>query len=304
MGECGIELVADCRKGSASFFPMLDDNIAVFVRTALINILAGKRTVGLFLRPGECFRQDRAKYVVKRILFFFLKRLRGTRILTIIPFYVEPRFQEVASGWIHEPQLWDLDLLIRGLDRKSTQLTDEIRGRCNGRRTIVALGGLDRLKGFPFFVKLWRENPTVREQYLFIAAGQVGPSCKQNALAFANAGGFLADRFISEEELMALYSIADLVWCCYGPLYNQSSGVFGRAFQFGKPALVRKESYLAAYASHLDTPALSLPFDDIEGSAEALLRWEPEQVFLEARSQKVKAMREDARETLRSAFLG
>jgi hypothetical protein len=304
LGECGIKLAPGYTQATISFFPWLDDHILVFIRTSLVNMLLGRRTVGLFGRPGECFRKNHMKYPFKKFLFSVLKRLPGTRVLTILPFYIDPRFENVANGWIHDPQLWDLDLLMPPHERKGSSLTREICRHANRRKTIVALGGQSELKGFDFFVKLWRANLSLQERYLFIAAGEVTPECKQKARDFVDAGGFLIDRFISDEELLEFYTGADIVWSCYSPFYDVASGIFGRAFQLGKPAIVRKGSYIAALASYLDPLTLALPYGDISASSDTLLQWEPGQVSLAVRSENVGAMRDRDRETLLHALVG
>ncbi len=304
LGERGIKLATGYTQATISFFPWLDDNILVFIRTSLVNMLLGRRTVGLFGRPGDCFRKDRMKYPFKKFVFSVLKRLPGTRVLTILPFYIDPRFENVANGWIHDPQLWDLSLLMPPHERKGGSFTHEICRHANGRKTIVALGGQSELKGFDFFVKLWQENLGLQERYLFIAAGEVAAKCKQEARDFVDAGGFLIDRFISDEELMEFYAGADIVWSCYSPFYDLASGIFGRAFQFGKPAIVRKGSYIAAVASYLDPLTLALPYDDLSASSDTLLQWELGRVSLAVRSEKVGAMRDRDRETLLHALLG
>lgn len=105
-------------------------------------------------------------------------------------------------------------------------------------------------------------------------------------------GGVVFDRMVSDEELLSLYGASDLVWSCYSPHYNQSSGIFGRAFQLGKPSLVRESSYLADLADILEHPALRLPFGEVNSASERLTTWKPEPQDRTKILRKIKFMKE------------
>jgi N-acetyl-beta-hexosaminidase len=65
------------------------------------------------------------------------------------------------------------------------------------------------------------------------------------------------DRRISDEELISLYGVADYVWCRYSQSSSSmSSGVFGRAVQLGKTAVVSTGSYLDRLARLLRHPVV------------------------------------------------
>lgn len=294
-----VHISAHHERSRVAFYPMLDDNIPVFLRSCLQNALSGRRTVGLFFRPGECFRRDRVKYRLKNLLFRVLKRMPTIRILTIMPFHVDPRFALVANDWIHDPQLWDMDLLPAAETQDALSAT--VRAAANGRQVVVALGGQNRLKGFDRFATLWQSDLRLRQRYLFVAAGTVAAECAGDAQAFAEAGGLLLDRFISDEELLALYTASDLVWSCYAPHYNQASGIFGRAFQMGKPAIVRDGSYIATIARHLDHPVIVIAQDNATATND-LLSWPTEPAPAKARTAMIAAMRQRDTQVLLSAF--
>lgn len=294
-----VDLSAHHERSRVAFYPMLDDNIPVFLRSCLQNALSGRRTVGLFFRPGECFRRDRVKYRLKNLLFRVLKRMPTIRILTIMPFHVDPRFALVANDWIHDPQLWDMDLLPAAETQDALSAT--VRAAANGRQVVVALGGQNRLKGFDRLATLWQSDLRLRQRYLFVAAGKVAAECAGDAQAFVDAGGLLLDRFISDEELLALYTASDVVWSCYAPHYNQASGIFGRAFQMGKPAIVREGSYIAAMAKHLDHPVIAIAQDNATAANE-LLSWPTDPTPAKASTVMITAMRQRDTRVLLSAF--
>jgi hypothetical protein len=49
-----------------------------------------------------------------------------------------------------------------------------------------------------------------------------------------------------------------------------ASGIFGRAVQYGTPAIVRAGSYLEKLSAELDHPAILIGWNDIAGAARLL----------------------------------
>jgi hypothetical protein len=69
---------------------------------------------------------------------------------------------------------------------------------------------------------------------------------------------------------MSLFRAADAAWCCYPPERDLSSGIFGRAVQFGIAPIVRQGSVLGVLAA--DVPnAISLRYGDAVAARAALL---------------------------------
>lgn len=300
--EVGLELRNPTPSGVADFFPMLDDNIFEFSRAAVLNGLKGKRTVGLFFRPGECFLTSKMKYRFKRALFSLLKRLPHTHIITILPFQLDGRIQSVATGWIHDPQFWDLGYFDAKTTEQSSAIERQVKDVAQQRRILVALGSQTRIKGFDLFCTMWCEQSTVREKFLFVAAGKVDPQFEKLAAKVTDLGGVVFNRQISDEELFCLYRVSDMVWSCYAPDYNQSSGILGRAFQFGKPSLIREGSFLGSYAALLGHAALPLPFGDVGLASRRILDWNPKAPSEYSISRKVENIREQDLANL-AAFL-
>lgn len=256
-------------------YSMLDSHVITFLTKAVVRSLRGRCTVGLFFRPGECFLETSFKYRIKRILFHWASRLPHVSILTLMPFAVFPCFEEVATGWIYDPQLWDL--LHFGFPENDAFpiLRDLLSAESKGRRILIALGEQNREKGFDYLVDLWCSSVEVRENFLFVVAGKVKDHSAQKAEMFVQGGGLLINRHLEHGELMYMYRCADTIWSCYSPEYNQASGIFGRAIEFGVPVTVRKESYLENLAGILFHPTLALPFENADIGAKAILAWKP-----------------------------
>jgi hypothetical protein len=257
------------------FYAALDGHVFAFLRNAVVRSLRGRCTVGLFFRPGECFLRTSLKYRIKQKLFQAASRLPHVSILTLMPFAVFPRFAEVATGWIYDPQLWDLLHFGFSENNAFPVLRDLLSAKARGRRILIALGEQHHAKGFDYLVDLWCSSAKVRENFLFVAAGKIAPHSLQKADSFIQQGGLLMNRHISDGELMYMYRCADIIWSCYSPAYNQASGIFGRAIQFGVPVTVRKDSYLEKLGGILLHPTLALPFENVDIAAKDILAWKP-----------------------------
>jgi hypothetical protein len=257
------------------FYSMVESHVVAFLSNAIVRSLRGRCTVGLLFRPGECFLRTSLKYRIKRKLFQAVSRLPHVFVLTLMPFDVFPRFAEVATGWIYDPQLWDLLYLGFSEDNAFPTLRDLLTAKAEGRRILIALGEQNHAKGFDYLVDLWCSSAKVRENFLFVAAGRIATHSVQKADRFVQQGGLLMNRLISDGELMYMYRCADIIWSCYSPAYNQSSGIFGRAIQFGVPVTVRKDSYLEKLGRILSHPTLTLPFENVDIAANDLLAWKP-----------------------------
>lgn len=244
------------------FFCTIDTDYPAFIIIALLRALRGRRTTGLFLRPMQCFRTERPfVYATKRWVFHALRHLPGLRLLSIIPFEVEPRLAQVCHDWIHDPQLWDL-WLDGPPELPETALSRRVAAAATGREVMIFIGAGTGIKGFDGFVA---EALAQSDRVLAVMAGRVAPDYAAEAQRLAAAGMVVEDRFVTDDEVLSLYKVADLAWCSYSPDYDQASGIFGRALQTGVTPIVREGSVVASVHAMLDKSAprdwlrLSLP---------------------------------------------
>ena len=268
-GRHCLSLKSDC-----IFIQMIEGSYSVFLRSSILGLFGRHRTIGLLFRPREAIERRTFRHFLKYLFFRIFSRLPNVRVLTILPFEIEPQFAEIATGWIYDPQLWDLT--FPGFETICDgSISNKIKAAASGRRVIMALGGQNREKGFDYLTNIWCNNTEIRSTHLFVVAGVVAAESKDKAAAFQAAGGILFDRRLEFSELMGLYSCADAVWSCYAPDYDQASGIFGRAFQLGIPAIVRSGSHIARLANSLNHETIELPFDNPQESATALMHSKP-----------------------------
>lgn len=276
------EATRHARRGLASvfapevvFFLSIEEAAADFFLTAFLRAFLGLRTVGLLFRFGECVQPRAIRHRVKRTLLKILKQSPSCAVLVIVPFAVDRKLEELGRFGIYDPQMWDKKIAGRdGGDISSAiDVVSNIDKVAGTRKIAVALGGQNCRKGFDYFCRIWSApgNSVLRREFLFVAGGEVDAQSRPYAAEFEKSGGILVDRLLTHDELSALYARADIVWCCYAPDYDQSSGIFGRSVQYGKPSLVRRGSFIASLADAIGHPVLKLDWNDPIGAANLLL---------------------------------
>lgn len=278
LAEHGVRLVSKSevasRANAAELYSTLDDFGPLFLICAVSRALIGRTTVGLFLRPGGCFKSG-IKSRIKAWLFEAVCQIPNIRILTILPHSLDRRFETVSNGWIYDPQLWDLSYLGRPDPSPLPGIDKPVLQASKGREIVIAFGAQTRIKGFNQFVDLWCSSPQIRRRYQFVVAGRIFSEVAAEAELFERHGGLIFNRYFSHGEFMHFYSLASVVWSCYPPKYDQASGIFGRAVQLGVPAIVRAGSHLEKLAAELGYSVLSIPVDHQDIAIEKFLDWHP-----------------------------
>ncbi len=276
------------------FYSFLDtrpaETVAALARATARSFM-GRATIGLFFRPDDCFLKGSIKATIRRLLFRFVSRLPHVHILSILPGDVFPRLHEVATDWIYDPQLWDLNYLNETSAEPSPQIVAELAAASRGRRVVVALGKQNKSKGFDYLVDIWCESPRLRERYIFVVAGKLDASSAAQARRFVDLGGILVNERIANNDLFYLYKRADIIWACYAAGYDHSSGIHGRAVQLGVPVLVRRDSSIDRLGKLLGYPSLGLPGEAAGAAAEQILRWQPATVDAAVRKETADKMR-------------
>lgn len=257
---------SDIFRKEAIFSTMLEEHTWRFFWVAAFRSLLGRRSLTLIFRVADPAKGRAPKFVVKRMLLSYLRRARWVTVMAILPLHLDPRFGRIAKDWIYDPQLWDAGD-VGTLPAPPAEVVERARGR----RIICALGSQTRDKGFDQFCKVWLASEELRSTCLFVAAGRIAGDLAGDAARFEEAGGMVMNRLIDDNELLALYNASEMVWCCYSPEYDQASGIFGRAAQFGRRAIVREGSYLELLSGELGIPSLPLAWDAKQAASQIVL---------------------------------
>jgi hypothetical protein len=240
-------------------FLMVEENFGLYLFAALWRALLGRRTVGLLFRPGPAVDGKSFRLRLKRIILKALRQLPFVCTLSIIPVPLNPKIAGIVDGWIHDFQLWDLSdvdherfLQLRALGNddgdvevEAVKILSEARCFAAGRPLLVALGAQNHNKG----VELLAESMATRgtEGWAVLVAGRFAQEVKTARDTIEAHGGRVIDRFLSDDEMLALYAAADAVWCLYDPAYDQASGILGRTIQLGIFPIVRRGSFSEAF---------------------------------------------------------
>lgn len=250
--------VVDIASRAIIFSPMVEEHSGTFFVVALGRALLRRRTVGLLFQPAAAAAGGTLRMRCKRAVLALIVRGGYARILSILPFYLDPRFARVANDWIYDPQLWDLPAAAPPI---RSPLVEEARRVARGRRIVVALGGQNAFKGFDMFADIWSSDDALRRETLFVAAGEIGSASAAAAARLEAAGGLVFDALIGDDDMLAFHAQADFVWTCYAPFYDQASGIFGRSVQYGTPVIVRAGAQIEAVARELGHPFVAIPWD-------------------------------------------
>jgi len=238
-------------------FATIDDDIRLFALVCLLRAVMRRRTVGVFLRPQSCLGKT-AKARIKHALFGLLRRCPGVTTLSIIPFELMAGQERVVRGWIHDPQLWDqIDIP----DHPDSHTVVDLRALAGERPVLAFLGTVTQIKGIGFLAEILALRPDLAQQYCIIIGGEVAEACRSDVKQLVDLGATVWDRRLTDAEMSAVYEAASLVWACYDPSYDQASGIFGRAVQRGRMAVIREGALLGRYAEILGHPYIALPYD-------------------------------------------
>lgn len=192
----------------------------------------------------------RALNFISLIVFRLLDKFNRLSVMSILPPFSRSKKVSFVTDWIHDPQLWDFadtDYLLSGR-LPISELSRAVQVCASGRPVVVFIGKASLRKGIDEFSEL---SACLAEKFLFVVAGRVDCTCHTFAKKLTQNGMLVVDRYIEDSELLSLYGVADYCWCRYAPSNQVNSGVFGRAFQFGVPAIVREGAFLDRLAAFL-----------------------------------------------------
>lgn len=268
----GLENLLKANSAEHLVFLSVDDYFLRFLVQTLKRSFQRKKTDGILLRAENLTQQNwTLKRLFKKILLRILKKIPGVRMIGIVPFQFLPELKPYLTDTLFDLQFWDLPILFPKIEAspQANIKFETLREKAKGRKIVLALGRQDESKGILFFFNLW-QHPEIQKNYFF---GVIGKNRTVNPFEFDNfekAGGFVWNETVSETDLISAYEKADLIWCCYHPSYDVSSGIYGRSLQTGRASLIREGSLLSRFAEQFRSSA-RLNYNDVNGSAKKLL---------------------------------
>jgi len=234
-------------------FLMVEECFFMFFIISTLRSFFGYKTIGLVFRAKECVSSSSFKHKLKMLFLKIIKKNKNATTLSIIPFFVCPEIESICDDWIYDFQFCDIDFLRSlAIQDEMILFKEALVGKIKNRKVICALGKQDKSKGFDLFISNYIDSKLLQENFLFVAGGKVSGIEDQLLDEFKKCGGIVYNKKISDSELIALYEIADFIWACYSPEYDQSSGILGRGLQFEKTVVVRKGSVAESVAKKLE----------------------------------------------------
>jgi hypothetical protein len=246
--------------------PTYETSAYFYAALTVLRALLIRRTVIFILRPQ--LPAGGATRTMKIIIHRLLAALPRTELVTIFPLAPASHLYGRAT-YVVDLEYWDRVGMPRP---EPTPLSDRAVQAAAGRRILIAPGWFSTDKGADMLLDIFEDAALATSHFLVVAGIIVGDDLAHR-LAKAPADRLIfEDRLLDDDELMSLYAIGDLSWCCYAPERDISSGIFGRSIQFDVAAIVREESLLHRQADEYGR-GLPVPWGDIAKARAELLAW-------------------------------
>lgn len=236
-----------------------------FLPILILRSLMRRRTAVLFLRAHLHQHRRPLNRLLHRFVIGLVGHLRSILPLTPVP--LPPGTGGDRFALIQDPEFWDLD--PADLDTPDTPLSEQVRAFAEGRPILLFTGYIERARGIEFMRDIYERGSGLSERLAPVLCGMIDRDAAEAAAALERSGALVVDRYLSHEEMMSLYRAADVAWCCYVPERDLSSGIFGRALQFGVVPIVRRGSVLDSLAAGSDN-AVRLDFGHVADAVGAL----------------------------------
>ncbi|HJW41373.1 MAG TPA: glycosyltransferase [Rhizomicrobium sp.] len=240
--------------------------VSVFNRICINRLLAGRRTIGQFIRDPRVYRENlRSAFRSgslslnrSRLLMEAVLRLPLVHPISTLP--PAPDWPLRFRHWLYDPEWWDLSV---------APLVDVDVPLQAGGQTVLYLGKVQHRKGTSFFLRAAQDAARRKAGLQFVIVGDASELTDAQRTAFAAAGGLVIPRAEDDATFVSFIRRANWVWCCYEPAWEASSGIFGRALQLGTKSIVRKASYLAHFHS-VYAKGIEVVYDDVDDLLEGL----------------------------------
>ncbi len=257
-----------------------------YLALLLLRSLTGRRSAILSLRAHLRANGNGSGRLAMRLL----ERLSSVLKLSLAP-VADQGGRSYGFIAIRDPEYWDLG----PDDRRAgdTALSTAVRRAAGDRKILILPGNLNRSKGLDFVRDIFCGNASLIDALLPVLCGPIERDGEAAAADLRTAGAFVEARYLERAELMSLYRAAHGAWCCYPPERDMSSGIFGRAVQFGVAPVVRQGSLLDRMAAGVPN-VIRLDVADPAAAPAALTdglrRVPPPASELERESEALRAM--------------
>jgi hypothetical protein len=261
----GVGLIAPIRRALPRLLTVrflvlttFDTAPRAFLAILLLRSLLGRRSALVSLRARALLTRRGWRGLAGRAAMRSLGRLQSILPMSVVP--LDGGERRAGFVIIRDPECWDLGPDDRRAE--ATALSDRLQAFVRGRRVLLFIGHIDPSKGLPFLRDIFLGDSGLSETIVPALCGPLLAGGEPWAEELRSCGAFVELRLLDRAELMSLYRVADAAWCCYPPARDLSSGIFGRAVQFGIAPVLRSGSVLDTLAR--DVPnAIRLDYGDV-----------------------------------------
>jgi len=236
---------------AALIWQTADYELSWFSLVLILRALTCRRTVGICYRNNNVADGKRLLHLARKILFALWNLLPFSAAFTTCA----PTSQHQRRTFLYDTEWWDL--LFSPLAEATPP---RIEG---GGKILMYIGSISDLKGVGFFIDAAIAAAERALAWRFVLVGSIDELTLEEKEKIRKSNIIC---FVGPEEDTTFVSYikqADVLWCCYNPIYDQSSGIFGRSLQLNKPTLTRKGSLLNEWQTAYGS-GLAVGYQDID----------------------------------------
>lgn len=237
---------------------------AAFLLILVVRAMLGRRSAVIFMR-AHLPRARMLHRAFHRAAIALVNRLRAVLPLTLVPLPAKARASRFVA--IADPESWDLG--PEEVAAPATALSEQALAFAAGRPILLVTGYIERNRGIEFLRDIYARRDGLIDSLVPVLGGMLAPDVRDSAAELQALGALVVDRYLSRSEMMSLYAAATAAWCCYVPERDISSGIFGRAIQFGVAPVVRRGSVLHGFSAQIGN-AVPIDFGKVEDAARRL----------------------------------
>ena len=234
-----------------------DYQLRWFTLVAFLRSLRGRKTIAVCYRNNHQAGARFLPRVVRTFLFCAWNALPYCTALTTCPAAPDHRSPE----FLYDIEWWDM----KAAPLPVVPLPPFAK---TGKR-LMFLGDPSHLKGIEFFIDCAATATARRIDWHFVLVGPIDALTPERKAKLIDADVSLISGPKDDAAFVSYARQADVVWCCYDPIYDQSSGVFGRALQLNKATIVRANSLLHACQRRYGQ-GIAVPYGDTNGLLDRL----------------------------------
>lgn len=221
-------------------FMMIEESFPLFFAISTFRLMIGLKTSGLLFRLKPLEADDLSfKLKIKKYLLKLLKKSSSVRVFSLFdPKHIGAGYDYIHD-WIHDFQIWDLIGTDTVEDVKSQRSVKNFEDLPKI-QTLVVLGVLNGDKGADDLIEVLKNRNSEGHDLVVKIYGNINHRYLDEIKFNLRDGDELFNGHVDDALFWKGYAEADLIWAFYSKNYDQSSGIVGRAIQFGVPVVVRR----------------------------------------------------------------